>query len=41
MRKKPDEMELALVFNHLEALKSDPAMTSHIEWVKKQRVLAY
>ena len=40
IHKRHDEMELALMFNTLEALQSDPALVSHIEWVKKQRVLA-
>ncbi len=41
IHKRHDEMELALMFNTHEALQSDPALASHIEWVKKQKVLVF
>lgn len=40
VHRRHDEMELALRFNSLEALKSDPDMASHIVWIRKQKVLS-
>lgn len=38
IHKRHDEMTLALQFNRLDQLISDPDLAAHITWVKKQKV---